>query len=81
MSRLCEEFHCLPSAALAELASETGWLALDILPLRAYARAKEVYDSAPDKDQLPKTPLLDLVEEITFALAAERWRARKAEAS
>jgi len=48
-----------------------GFLLFKILDFRAYARAKEVYDST-SMDKRPKNPVMDKVSEITMGLAKER---------
>lgn len=79
MSRLCEEFGCLPSQVEAELATAHGWEAIGILLDRAYARAKALFDGARSADDLPDTPIMDLVKEIDLELArAEIERAKTA---
>jgi len=68
---VCEEFHCLPSAAIEALDNDEGFLIFKILDFRAYARAKEVYDSTP-MDKRPKNLMMEKVSEITMGLAKER---------
>lgn len=77
ISRLCEEFHCLPSAALAEWQRAPDGLLEEIVEARAFAAAKGVVDRAKDKMEIPDTPMTALVQEIEFALARERIRARQ----
>lgn len=82
MSRLCEEFQCLPSQAAAELATEYGWEALEIMEARAYAHAKARFDAAKSADDLPDTPVMQIVQDIAFDLAQEEMeRAKKAQQS
>lgn len=74
LARLCEEFQCLPSAALQEWRQAPAGLLEEIIEMRAYARAKEMVDGATTADarkRLPRTPLFELVKEIEFALAHE----------
>lgn len=68
MSRFCEEFHCLPSAAVREWDRAPVGLLEGLLELRAYAGAYQVYTTAQKKSDLPRSPLIDLVREIEFAL-------------
>jgi len=81
VSRLCEEFHCLPSQAAAELATEYGWEALEIMEARAYAHAKARFDAAKSAEDLPDTPVMELVKDIAFDLAREAMERAKAEQS
>lgn len=52
MSRVCEEFHCLPSRAMWELENDPDQWALQIIPLRAYAGAKSEYDGIASAEQM-----------------------------
>jgi len=74
ISRLCEEFSCLPSAAVHELENDPERLVLRVLPLRVFASAKEAYESAKTKDDIPDHPMIDAVQEIEFGLAAEQLK-------
>lgn len=49
MSRLCEEFGCLPS----DLEPEDLPLMLRILDYRAYSRAKQALDESTDETNAP----------------------------
>lgn len=40
VSRVCEEFRCLPSQAVRELEDEDAELVFAVLEMRAFARAK-----------------------------------------
>ncbi len=68
--RICEEFHCLPSAAQMELENDPEHLALELLPVRGYIAAKQAFDSARNKvDDLVAwegNPMMTLVETHTF---------------
>lgn len=76
ISRVCEEFACLPSEAARELARVPVGLIDVILEARAYARAKQVYDQAQSKKDLPRSPWIEQVKAIEFALVQQ---AREAE--
>lgn len=78
MSRICEEFHCLPSEALRELEEGPLGLALDIIWLRAYAEAKQRIDAATSEDDVPRTPLTDMVFQIQAELIREKRDGRGA---
>jgi hypothetical protein len=41
--------------------------------MRAYASAKEIYDTTP-MDKRPKNKMMDLVSDITMEIAKERIR-------
>lgn len=72
ISRLCDEFHCLPSQAVHEPFD----LCLRILEYRAYARAKHLVEQSRSFEDLPDDPMVALVQEIQFDIARE-WRARQ----
>ena len=73
VSRVCEEFGCLPSEALRELLDEPRGMALDILELRAYARTKEQMDHAKEQTDMPSGPMAEWV----WKIQAELHRRRK----
>lgn len=64
MSRICEEFHCLPSQAIRELENCPGSLPLDILDLRSYQRTYDALRNAKSEDDVPKTPMVEAVWEV-----------------
>ena len=49
MSRVCEEFHCLPDAARRAIAQDTGGSLFQILDFRSLASAKARIDQADAK--------------------------------
>lgn len=69
LSRLCEEFHCLPSQAWREWRRLPAGMLDRILAVRAYARMKAVYDARGRGTADP--PLMQLVKDIDFQLVAE----------
>ena len=74
ISRVCEEFNVLPSAAIRELENDAEHLVFSILACRAFANAKELYDRAKtekEMNDLPKSRIMDLVKEIDFDIARE----------
>ena len=74
ISRVCEEFNVLPSAAIRELENDAEHLVFSILTCRAFARAKELYDRAKTEKEmngLPKSRIMELVKEIDFDIARE----------
>lgn len=72
MSRICEEFHCLPSEALREWLTAPCGLIEEVLEARHYAAAKAMVDAkdAP-KGQRHDTPSMRRVQQIEMAMAAE----------
>jgi hypothetical protein len=81
VSRVCEEFQCLPSAAEQEMRRQpVGWIE-EVIEARHYAKAKAIYDHAPDKTDVVKhDPLLQLVEENEYAHAKDLIVRRRAHA-
>lgn len=71
ISRLCEEFGCRPSEALDEPAG----LTLEIMELRAYARAKAELEAAQKEEDVPRTPMVERVWEVQ----GEIWKRRQAQ--
>lgn len=71
ISRICEEFNCLPNAAVQAILEDEGGLLFKIMDLRAYARAKDVYDTTP-MEKRPKNATIEKVSEITMEIAKER---------
>lgn len=84
MSRLCEEFGCLPTRALWELEHDPDQMAIQILELRGYAAAKRDYEAAKDgteyADAVKRNPMVQTVRDTEHAIQAERYRQLKAEA-
>lgn len=76
ISRICDEFHCLPSQAERELARDPE-LVFDILQLRGYAQTWQQMEDADDEKGIkaPTGKLADLVGDIEVELWQER-RAR-----
>ncbi len=72
VSRICEEFHCLPTAAINELFDDPSGMAIEILELRAYARAKEALDNAKSKNDVAGSPMVDLVMEVQEELVKRK---------
>ena len=81
MSRVCEEFGCLPSAAKRELEDDPERMAEEILSIRAYAATKRAYDDHCDRGdkagELPQLPLMALVLRNDFERQMARAAARK----
>lgn len=74
MSRVAEEFHCLPSVAVRALENDPDRLIMTILMLRAFASAKDVYDHSKDKKNLPQSKMMELVQEIEFEAIRESMK-------
>lgn len=76
VSRVCEEFQCLPSEALREWREAPLGLLETIMEYRLFAQAKRVYDHADAKtlSALAGYRFVELVKEIDLALAEEALR-------
>jgi hypothetical protein len=82
---VCEEFQCLPCAAIDELASAPAGLVETVIELRAYARAKQAIDDASRSGNTEQERALresshwgQIVSEIEFELVYEEFeRARE----
>lgn len=73
ISRVCEEFHCLPSDAQRELDQDTG-LVWTILRLRSLAAAKRELDTAAEQNrQATPSPAITYV----ISLEAEAMKQRR----
>lgn len=70
VGRICEEFHCLPSAAWREWQALPVGFIETILEYRAYHHAKARYDARGQR--AGDSPMTDLVIEHDFALMQER---------
>jgi hypothetical protein len=62
ISRICEEFHCLPSQAARELLDHDGTLVMDILALRNYAHAQQYVKDA--KSDVKMSPAVQQVFDV-----------------
>jgi hypothetical protein len=69
---VCEEFHCLPSQAVAEMEANDE-LVFDVIESRAYLRTRAALDAAKDEKDVPDSPMLDWV----FRVRAELMRRRR----
>lgn len=67
VSRVCDEFKCLPSMAIRELEHDPA-LVFDILELRNYASAKAALDHAKDKSDVKVTPTVQMVFDVMAEL-------------
>lgn len=74
ISRMCEEFDCLPSAAVRELDEGDIDLIRTILEMRSYAHAKGQVDRATKQSDLKMTPAIQRVFEIEKAAIDEERR-------
>lgn len=62
LSRVCQDFHCMPDAAEALLMDDDAQYAVAIMELRAYAAAKASFDAVGGKlEKLDQSPLMDMV--------------------
>jgi hypothetical protein len=71
VSRVCEEFHCLPSQAVKEIMNDPLNMAFEILELRAYAQTKEQLDNLKKGDKEPTGPVAKKVWEIQQEIIRE----------
>jgi len=71
VSRVCDEFGCLPSAAYRELMNDPSGMALDIMRLRNYARSKDILDHAKSAKDIPDGADVKQVMEIKKELMKE----------
>jgi len=82
VSRVCEDFGCLPSVAVRELEDDPSHIALAVLDVREYARCKDAYETpAGEKREkaleryyngVEMRPVLQAVEANATALFVER---------
>jgi len=86
ISRVCEEFHCLPMVALTAIEDDAEGLIPVVMELRAYERATRAWERAtgPGGDERAAGELAgdDMVQEVIgheFEDAQEVRRARSAE--
>lgn len=80
ISRLCDEFRCLPAQAERLWLDDPGDTAIQIVELRAYAAALRAYQQVDGKiDKLDESPMMDRVLDNIFALHRERVAAREAD--
>ena len=67
LSRICEEFNCLPSAAIQEWEDQPAGLLESIIDMRAYAAAHRIYRSPGFKPDHLSTAMHQLLLEIDTA--------------
>jgi hypothetical protein len=80
ISRICEEFHCLPGAALEAIEEDVGGLLFKIIDLRSYARAKKTFEEGQKESDISKRPSgpdIDRVTDIVGELMVEAFNKRK----
>lgn len=75
VSRVCEEFGCLPSQALRELDRDPE-LVFDVIEMRGYAATRQAVKRATNDKDHPKGPMADLVLDIECELFEERKQER-----
>mgnify|MGYP005812539395 FL=1 len=59
ISRICEEFHCTPSVAIAELDQDYRRLIFEIMRMRVYAAAKSRFDNMSKGEKLDDVPMIE----------------------
>lgn len=79
ISRVCEEFQCLPMAALREIQEAPYNLIADIVDVRGFIRTKEALDRATpgSKIEPPTGPMADRVWDVIKALKDEHDEAHE----
>lgn len=75
IGRVCERFHCLPSAASQEWAWN-GWQLDRVMEALAVAETKQAMDTR-SKEHRPTGELVDLIDLIEFAAAREALDKKK----
>lgn len=66
ISRVCEEFGVLPSAAIEELEKDTDYMISTILTMRAFATTKAACDAAKTLADRPTGELALMVTQFEF---------------
>lgn len=69
VSRICEEFSCLPSEAVNELEKDGRKLLFPIMNMRVYAAAKRRLDDMKPGENLDGVPMIDVVLRTDVAIA------------
>ena len=69
VSRICEEFGCLPSQAINELAIDVRKHLFQIIKMRAYANAKHRLDNMSAGENLDNVPMIEEVLRTDVAIA------------
>jgi hypothetical protein len=72
VSRVCEEFGCVPSVAVRELLDDPERRALSILELRTYARTKAAIEAAQKPEDVPTGPMAAWIKRVMDARLRER---------
>ena len=69
VSRICEEFGCLPSEAVNELEVDVRKHLFQIMQLRSYAAAKRRFDDMKPGENLDDVPMIETVLKNDVAIA------------
>lgn len=69
MSRICEEFGCLPSEAIAELEKDYRKHIFQIMQMRVYAQAKRRLDNMKKGENLDDVPMIEDVLKNDVSIA------------
>ncbi len=75
LSRLCEEFHALPSAVVAEMDRVPVGLLDEIVETRAYVNARAFYKANPGTTD--RSAFVQMAKVITFELVQQDIEAAK----
>ena len=71
---MCKEFSCLPTEAMRELEEAPIGLVTDIITMRDYAEAKQIIKHAQREEDIPDSPIIDLVFEVEAEIFKDRKR-------
>tara|TARA_B100000949_G_scaffold4534_2_gene3937 strand:+ start:7549 stop:7806 length:258 start_codon:yes stop_codon:yes gene_type:complete len=69
VSRICEEFGCLPSEAVSEMEKDVRKHLFQIMQMRCYAAAKRRLDDMKPGENLDDVPMIDVVLKTDIAIA------------
>lgn len=72
IGRVCEEFGCLPTAAVRELETDPEQRVLRIMRLREYARARAAIDRAQSAAEMPTGRMVEWVTKAQAELVREK---------
>jgi hypothetical protein len=73
VSRVCEEFACVPSVALAEVDRLPAGFLEDVIEARSFGVAYDIVQRSEPKD-IPDTPMVKLVQEIDLDVALREMK-------
>ncbi len=76
VSRVCEEFHCLPKDAETAIEEDEEGLIFEVMDLRALAATKREFDHAVEQGKTidQPSPMMRELMQLEYALMQERRR-------